>query len=450
MLRSLQGRLVVLVTAIFIGSIGVSAAAQENTITGIWRSIGYGIWFTVEEDAVNIYQTTAMSCLHFADVPEIIYEPQSVTLQGVTLAGVGQGLGAADYQLTLKDDLLNFEVGKLHPIQAVRAEALPPVCDEITPNTPETTFETFWHLFNENFAFFDVRDVDWQSAYEPYRPMITPETTEEELFSILQEMVAPLGDGHVSIIAPFNYYTALKTPGWLEGMSEEELPEVALSAITPYLIDEPRYAADEVILYGNVAENVGYINITAFEVSDTDMLAEAMTDLLAEFANVKAIIIDIRLNPGGDDTMGMFIAGHFTDDRHLVSRKSVWFEDAFHSIMEVYVEPTTDAPFTGDVYLLTSRMSLSAAETFTLAMKTLPNVTIVGESTNGMLSDSWFVVLPNGWAGTLSNEQYLSDGGVVYEGVGVPPDIEMLITAEDFAAGHDPILESVLELTQAQ
>jgi C-terminal processing protease CtpA/Prc len=116
--------------------------------------------------------------------------------------------------------------------------------------------------------------------------------------------------------------------------------------------------------------------------------------------------------------------------------------------MDVYVEPTTDNPFTGEVYLLTSRLSISAAESFALAMSTLPNVTLVGEPTNGVLSDMWFAILPNGWIATLSNERYLSSDGISYERIGVPPDVEVLISSADLETGNDLIVEAALELAQ--
>ncbi len=114
--------------------------------------------------------------------------------------------------------------------------------------------------------------------------------------------------------------------------------------------------------------------------------------------------------------------------------------------MDLYIEPTTERPFTRDVYVLTSRLTISAAETFTLAMGSLPTVTLVGEPTNGMLSDAWFAAMPNGWLVSLANEQYLSVDGVQYKGLGVQPDVELVFSAETFADGQDLILEAVLAL----
>ncbi len=88
----------------------------------------------------------------------------------------------------------------------------------------------------------------------------------------------------------------------------------------------------------------------------------------------------------------------------------------------VYIEPV-EPRYTGPVYLLTSNVTVSAAEIFTMAMRALPNVTHVGQTTRGALSDVLTKGLPNGWQVTLSNEIYLDNAGNAWEGRGVPPTI---------------------------
>ena len=73
---------------------------------------------------------------------------------------------------------------------------------------------------------------------------------------------------------------------------------------------------------------------------------------------------------------------------------------------------------------LTSSATASAAEIFTLSTMGFPHVTRVEEPTRGILSDILGKRLPNGWTVGLSNEVYTSSDGMVYEGVGIPPDIE--------------------------
>ena len=58
-----------------------------------------------------------------------------------------------------------------------------------------------------------------------------------------------------------------------------------------------------------------------------------------------------------------------------------------------------------------------------LALRELPNVIVIGESSYGILSDMLSRSLPNGWVITLSNELYVTLSSISYEGDGVPPDV---------------------------
>ena len=76
-------------------------------------------------------------------------------------------------------------------------------------------------------------------------------------------------------------------------------------------------------------------------------------------------------------------------------------------------------------------------------MNALPQVTTIGETTQGGLSDLLFVFLPNGWLVTLSNEQYTSHDRIVYEGVGIPPEIELLMSPDSLAEGRETLCLSM-------
>ena len=49
-------------------------------------------------------------------------------------------------------------------------------------SAPEKIFETLWQTFHERYAFFKLRRVDWQKHYKTFRPKVTQDTTDEELF----------------------------------------------------------------------------------------------------------------------------------------------------------------------------------------------------------------------------------------------------------------------------
>jgi carboxyl-terminal processing protease len=98
------------------------------------------------------------------------------------------------------------------------------------------------------------------------------------------------------------------------------------------------------------------------------------------------------------------------------------------------------------VVVLTSKSTASAAEWFTLAMKTLPNITVVGDTTAGCFSPKVERELPNGWSFTLSSKIAVSADMVQYEGFGIPPDYTVLNTKNELDNKRDAILEKGIEV----
>src|SRR6476660_7385786 len=66
---------------------------------------------------------------------------------------------------------------------------------------PEANFEQLWKTFHSRYPFFRLRNLDWKMQYNIYRPKVTNETGDDELFKIFCQMLAPLNDGHVELIA---------------------------------------------------------------------------------------------------------------------------------------------------------------------------------------------------------------------------------------------------------
>src|SRR6185436_9974968 len=114
-----------------------------------------------------------------------------------------------------------------------------------------------------------------------------------------------------------------------------------------------------------------------------------------------------------------------------------------------HIEPEGDARFTGPIVLLTCDSVFSGGEAFTLAIRELPYVTIVGDHTNGIFSYELEKKLPNGWRYTLSYQIYFSADMICYEGKGVPVDIMLLNKKSDLEDGSDPLIARALEVLKS-
>jgi len=438
----------------------VTAAQDDETesIAGIWQTDGYSWVFDIRPDHFIAYQATSATCVLFAESSNVDYQSNSAHVFDLTFPGYTAllfGTDPFDLELVLEDDrdTFLFDDGGAAPIYAHRVESLPVACADGVEDAEdaETLFEVFWHMFNENYAFFDLHGVDWQQAYDTYRPQISAETSLEDLHTIMVNMLTPFTDAHVNLLSSYGFFSAAPIPTWTND-DDDTIAAYAMLAIEDYVI-EPQIVANDQIVYGQLAENIGYINVLSMDSFSTDdddiaVLQTVMTHIMATFADVDSIVLDVRFNGGGEDLNSLFIAGFFTDAPYLAFSKQTWTGDAYTDLFDVFVEPVVEEPFLGPVYLLTSGVTTSGAEIFTLAMDARPDVTIVGETTAGALSDILMLLFPNGWFATLSNEQYLSHEGVLYERIGIPVDVDAPMSLEAFENGVDPVLDALLELAQ--
>ncbi|MBC7870395.1 MAG: S41 family peptidase [Chitinophagaceae bacterium] len=449
-----------LILSVLLLFMSASASAQNTTdIAGIWRTEGYAWVFDISSTSVTAYQVTDATCVSIIETEDIAYETDSVLLRDVQFPGIAALLAEpSDVLLTLAEDVLIFDEGGVVPIHATRIDALPPSClDGIEdPTDPEANFEAFWNMFAENYAFFDLYGVDWNAVYDTYRPQVNADTSDAELFDILQATMAGITDAHINIIAsPIQVFSAGQYAEWTQDQDEEVIAEYVNLIVDNYLIDEPQLLANEQIIYGHLSETVGYINFLSMYEFSTDgddiaALESAMATLLADLSDVETIVIDVRFNPGGADKNAVYIAGYFTDVSTLAFSKQVWDGETFLELHDITIEPTAGEHFSQDVYLLTSNFTTSGGEVFTMAMTALPQVITVGETTQGAFSDILIVFPPNGWLVTLSNERYISHDGQVVESLGILPMIEEPMTSEALQAGVDPVIDRVLMLIDGQ
>jgi carboxyl-terminal processing protease len=132
------------------------------------------------------------------------------------------------------------------------------------------------------------------------------------------------------------------------------------------------------------------------------------------------IIVDVALNGGGSDAAAQIVASFFADERRPVLR----YEAADAPSQEIFVSPRGGGEGR-KVLLLTSEVTASAAESFVLIMRAFPHVTHVGGRTRGGLSSLLPKPFPNGFRVTLAYQRVLDAEGVLYEGIGIPPDREL-------------------------
>ena len=164
-------------------------------------------------------------------------------------------------------------------------------------------------------------------------------------------------------------------------------------------------------------------------------------------AHLTGLIVDLRVNGGGSDSLGLDLAARLTDRPHFAYAKAARNDPSdpsdparFTRPQRVDVQPAAGRPhFTGPVAVLTGGSTLSAGETFTQALMQRPGRTVrIGQPTQGVFSDTLERRLPNGWRFLLPNEEFRTRTGRTYDGTGIPPHLaEPVFTDDEFEHGRD-------------
>jgi C-terminal processing protease CtpA/Prc len=197
----------------------------------------------------------------------------------------------------------------------------------------------------------------------------------------------------------------------------------------------------------------GYLRILELEDVKKRRLTAALDKIARDFKELDGIVIDIRNNPGGDDSTAITIINRFCDRKRIAFHRKTKIgpgEDDFTALKTWHIEPQGDAQFTGPIVLLTCDSVFSGGEVFALAIRQLPHVTIIGNHTNGIFSYQLEKKLPNGWQYCLSYQKYFSADMVCYEGKGVAVDIKLLNKKADIRDGIDPLITRALKVLRSE
>lgn len=403
---------------------------------GVWRAETGGQIITLGRLQANLYSETGASCTQQLAFPAHMKLVEWA--EGATVEAIGDTL------------LLNID-GALAPMAFMRIAALPDTCGPVDPDaTPRQVFDALWSAMNDHYAFFDLHGIDWDT-----RKTLAPtgDMTDEALFALLSDTIAGLDDGHVQLASPSGVMSPAQPPVWLTApLDRSRLTQIARNAIGTPLTPVDLSGIEFTLL----PDGIGYVLIRHMNI-DTPLGARSQPASAAAFAAVaaalqtaSAIIVDVRYNPGGSDAVAFGIASHFTGQPVDVFTKTTRDGAGQTAPFAATLQPYDNSPLTQPVILLTSELTASAAEIFTLALRDLPQVTTMGTPTSGGLSDILGVTLPNGWQLGLSNQTYRTVQGALFEGVGIPPDMPEPIDTQALRAGQDTILRAAFARARAQ
>ena len=350
-------------------------------------------------------------------------------------------------------------------------------------------FDRAWSLVDEHYFDPKFRGVDWAALKVKYRPEVAAAADEDALYRVLNRMNGELKESHLAASTPRRVHeraterqaavglrwqmldgrrvVADLVPGspaaaagvrlgWIvvarNGSpirdGEPYVPHVGQLVTYGFLDehDEPRTLTLEPVLVDFVRREARVLPdgvlCLRFDEFDRGSLSW-LSDHLKTRPAPRAVILDLRANPGGNAlAMSVAVAEFF--DRRVPEGRLVLRNGAARIANSF---SWLSARYGGRVVLLTGHQTGSAAEIFTHVLQYHHRATVVGQPTARAVIYSRVWSLPGGGEIQVPIIDYIGLDGQRLEGRGVTPDVVTPpLTLADLRTGHDPDLAAALSL----
>jgi len=406
---------------------------KTPTLDGVWQKTGYGQLWQIEGQKLLSFYHNKFGCVKSDEF--------STASSGQLLAKLN--LSADGEQFSMAND--GGYIGQWH-----RLKQLPQSCQQpLNGNqSASVNFEFFWQDLQQYYPFFAERQLNWPQLYQQYAPLFADATPEQEL-QYYQQLLLQFQDAHLSIstqqqdllsIAPKGLFASVmqQTADLSEAIALLAQYQQQLQQQTDSFLQAPGLQHSVAVphaAFGWLPGDIAYLRLDQLyqfsarqdadpagivlglpaELQGADAL---MQEFKQKFADSKALVLDLRFNQGGHDAIALQLVSHLNNQT-----KTVGYKGLRSGSLQTVTLAANHNPYLQPVMVLTGGMTTSAAEIMTLALKALPQVTVIGEATQGALSDTMQRTMPNGWTLGFGNELYLDTNKTLLEVKGVTPHL---------------------------
>ncbi len=285
------------------------------------------------------------------------------------------------------------------------------------------------------YSYRDRLGIDWAALVESQRGPLAAAEDAQTFARLAATLLAKAQDKHL----------------WLK-VGDQTLPTYVRpvtpnmnARLLPRLV--PQWKQDSSVLAsGRWDDGIGYLRIDSWDRAKTKELAPIFA-ILERLKDAPALIIDVRLNSGGDERIARSVAGCFIDQPTVYAKHVLVDPDqpgGFSEPHERMLQPNDRRTgYRGQIVVLTGPVNISSCEAFLLMMKQVPGAQLIGAASQGSSGNPQPYDLGNGVTVFLPCWKAMLPDGTEFEGQGIQPDIAVPTTAKDFERG-DPVLEAAL------
>ncbi len=301
---------------------------------------------------------------------------------------------------------------------------------------PADAFDVLVEEMDRHYSFFHAHEIDWRARAQPHGEAARAAKTPAAFIDRIKPLLAQLEDGHVWIEAPDGTKTWTYTPR----------PHLNFELQTLMGRLEHMKQVTRNVLSATTAEGYGYLALGTMQLEPEQFLA--VEQAFRGHFDKPGIILDLRVNTGGQEVWGQRLCAYLTKTRvHYASAltRSGPKHDDLAPSGERHVVPAKAGHYGGPVVALIGPGCVSSGEGMAMMLKALPDVPLVGLPTRGSSGNPQPVHLPNGVSVWFSRWISLLPDGTSIERKGVPPDVRV-----EHLAGKDAALEEAVKILNSR
>ncbi len=180
------------------------------------------------------------------------------------------------------------------------------------------------------------------------------------------------------------------------------------------------------------------------------MTHEEVDRVIGKADKHSALVIDLRGNPGGLQESLIYLTSCFFDHNVTIATPVA------RKHQDALIAKPHGRQFTGKLFVLVDSRSASASELFARTIQLNRRGTIIGDLTAGAVMEGRFYPFHTGmdvqafYAVAITSADLIMSDGKSLEKAGVTPDVLLVPTAADLAAGNDPVLAQAVQLAGAK
>ncbi|MBO4910728.1 MAG: S41 family peptidase [Lachnospiraceae bacterium] len=188
--------------------------------------------------------------------------------------------------------------------------------------------------------------------------------------------------------------------------------------------------------YRMVTDTIGYIWIRDFDDVTTEQFEEAMNALKEQ--GMVDMVLDLRANTGGLLRVALEVARMLMPEGVIVT-----IENGDGTMKDYTCDGSRE--FEGRIVILTDGYTASSSEILTGALKDSGKAISIGTTTYGKGLVQDFFYLSDGSCIKMTTNEYYTPSGTAINGVGIAPDIEVMLDIEQYYEGIDNQLQAAID-----